>query len=348
MVRAETLQPTGAPAAALKLLADPTRLRMLALLEQEELSVGDLSRALGMAQSRVSNHLRLLREAGLLAERHAGSSTFLRLVPTRGAANGRGLTGELWRAVRGHLAGSAEHAADRMRLEAIVAERRQREGEFFDRVAGEWDKIGVDFTTGSARHRAAASLLPAGLVVADLGCGTGYFARGLLGLAARVICVDRSRPMLDQARERLASLSGDTEVELRSGELDALPIADGELDGVVAGLVLHHLPTPEGAVAEMLRCLRPGGTAVAVELAPHRETWMHAELGDRHLGLEPRDVAACFERAGFEDVRIEPLDDRYQPRGPGHALGDASGDARSDGPARLSLYLVRARKPRDL
>lgn len=315
----------------LKLLADPTRLRMLALLEQEELSVGELSRALGMAQSRVSNHLRILRDADLLRERHVGQSTHLRL---KAPTNGHQAIGRLWDTLRGELDGLPERAADRVRLDHVLTERRARDGDFFDRMAGEWDKIAGGFTNGQARHRAAVHLLPADFVLADLGCGTGYMTQALLGTSRRIVAVDRSEAMLDEARKRLQRAAPDTEIEFRRGELDALPLADEEVDGVLAGMVLHHLAEPDAAVAEMFRVLKPGGTAAVLELAPHREAWMRRELSDRHLGLDPSDVAAGFRRAGFDDVALDPVTDAYRPPHP---------EGRE---VALPLYIVRGRRPR--
>ncbi|MFT5287494.1 MAG: ubiquinone/menaquinone biosynthesis C-methylase UbiE [Planctomycetota bacterium] len=333
---------TSDPSNLLKLLGDPTRLRILALVDREELSVGELSQSLGMAQSRVSNHLRLLRDADLLSERHAGPSTFLRRNGAEnGAQNGTQtgngnlptLANRLWLAVNGELESLAEHGADLVRLASVLAARRDRDGDFFDRVAGEWDKRGVAFTTGQARQRAAVHLLPKEFSIADLGCGTGYFGRALLGQCSRLISVDQSEGMLDEAKARLAPIARETKLEFRAGSLDALPFEDGELDGVIAGLVLHHLPELEAPITEMRRVLRPGGTAVVVELAPHRENWMRAELGDMHLGLAPGDVVTAFERAGLEQVVLDPIDDRYHPHNP---------DGES---AELDLYVVRGRVP---
>lgn len=319
----------------LKVLGDPTRLRILGLLECEELSVGELSRALAMAQSRVSNHLRVLRETELLVERHAGKSTFLRhaLVSGDGAQRGpEGFAGRLWLTLRERLSSLPEHSADLLRLDGVLAERRP-DGDFFDRVAGEWDKIRGDFASGQARQRAAASLIARETVIADLGSGTGYMADALTGLVDRVLCVDRSLGMLAEAQKRFARRPEGAQVEFRVGELDALPLADGEVDGVLAGMVLHHLPSPHAAVREMRRSLRPGGRLAILELAPHKEGWVRESLGDRHLGLEPQDIVAALERAGFEEARVEPVDDHYQPISP------------DGGRVSLSLYLVRARVP---
>ena len=331
MLKAETTDVTLAD--VLKLLAEPTRLRVLALLEREELSVGELVQALGMAQSRVSNHLRVLREHQLLDERHAGTSTFLR---ARLAGNAN-LGARLWKPLRDALESLPERAGDRERLRAVLAERQAKSRAFFDRVAGQWDTIGADFATGQARHRALAHFLPSEIVLADLGCGTGYLTRAMLGLARRVICVDRSLGMLEEARRRIADLGSSTEVELRGGELDALPIADGEVDGAIAAMVLHHLPDPAGCLAEMRRILRPGGTALVLELAPHREAWMHEEQGDLHLGIEPERIAAALRTAGFADVRTEMLEDGYRPPPPAGQRELAA--------AGLPLYLVRGRAP---
>ena len=142
--------------------------------------------------------------------------------------------------------------------------------------------------------------------------------------------------MLDEARNRLAQAPAGAKVELRVGELDELPLADDEVDAVVAGMVLHHLPDHRGAMAEMLRVLRPGGNAVVLELEPHRQEWFHTQLGDHHLGLAPQDVVDAFQSSGFTDVILEPMNDTYRPR-----RTDAE-----DAPVDLPLYLVRGTKPR--
>lgn len=325
--------------ALLRLLGDGTRLRILALLERQELSVGELSRALGLAQSRVSNHLRVLREADLLLERRVGPASFLAFAPEgpRAPDSDALLVARLWPALRTELSGSREHAQDLERLGAVLAERRTRSAEFFDRVAGQWDTIGTDFATGQARQRLIAGLLPPGWVVGDLGCGTGYLARALVGLAGRIVCVDRSEGMLEEARRQLEPLPPGVALELRRGELDALPIADRELDAALCGMVLHHLADRRPFLSEARRALRPGGTLCVLELFPHREEWLHEAQGDLHLGLDPRVVTDDLARAGFEDLRLETLEDRYRPR--------PSADEPDRPRADLALYLVRGRRP---
>lgn len=314
--------------AGLKLLADPIRLRILALLGSglaPELAVGELAKALGISQSRVSNQLRHLREAGLLAERHQGTSCHLRLAPVQG----QGLFTRLWSSIDQELEHLPEHDADRARLTRVLAERSEGAGAFFDRLAGEWDYRAGDFESGGGRTSALLGLFPRAGTYADIGCGTGYMSRPLLGVVDRLLLVDRSQGMLDEAKRRLRPESRGTLIEFHQGSSEALPIESGSLDGLVAGLLLHHVEDLDAALVEFNRVLKPGGAASVLELLPHREEWMRAALGDRHLGLEPRDVLAAFERAGFASAQLDDVDDHYRP------------GADSD----LSLFLVRAHTP---
>jgi ubiquinone/menaquinone biosynthesis C-methylase UbiE len=325
--------------ALMKALAEPMRMRILGLLAGHELSVGELSRALGSSQSRVSNHLRVLRKFALLGERHVGPSTFLSLREV--GRDETSFEGRIWQALSPELARLPEHAEDLARLRVVLDERRRSSRDFFDRVAGEWETIGIDFATGQARQRVVASFLSPELVIADLGCGTGYIAQAFGGLCRKVIAVDRSEGMLVEARARLIAAPTETEYELRRGELDALPIADDEVDGAVCAMVLHHLEDPAPCLSEMFRSIRPGGRAVVLELAPHREEWMHEQLGDSHLGLDSSFVAQRMREAGFADVHLELVEDGYQPA-PRSAGSEDSPPCKSGG---LPLYLVRGRVP---
>lgn len=332
-------------AALMKALGEPMRLRILGLLARQELSVGELGRALGCSQSRVSNHLRVLRKFALLDERHVGPATFLSLRAI--ARDESSFEGRMWSALSPELSRLSEHAEDLARLRVVLDERRRSSRDFFDRVAGDWETIGVDFATGQARQRVVANFLSPELVIADLGCGTGYVAQAFAGVCKKVIAIDRSQGMLSEARGRLEATPAGTHFELRQGELDRLPLADDEVDGAVCAMVLHHLDDPAACLAEMFRAVRPGGAAVVLELAPHREEWMHEELGDRHLGLEGSSVASRMREAGFEDVTLEMTDDHYQPapREGGDSPITGAGSAKTKG-GGLPLYIVRGRVPR--
>ena len=229
-----------------------------------------------------------------------------------GADTGSALAGGVLDAVMPSVLTGQDHEADAGRLSQVLAARAQPE-DFFDKVAGEYDKRGALFASGQARQRTVANLLAPGMVLADLGCGTGTW-HAPCPLAARLICVDQSEAMLAQAKENLRALPPTTAVEFRQGELDALPLEDGSLDGAVMGMVLHHLDDAHAALLEVLRVLRPGGTFALLELAPHREAWVQETLGDRHLGLPTGEVVRALERAGFHDVHVDPVDDRYCPR----------------------------------
>lgn len=306
-----------------KILADPVRLRALGLLAREELSAGELARILGLQATRLSNHLRILREAGLVAGRKEGTWTFVRL-------DRRSLPPALWAAVEEELARSPDAEPDLRRLEALLEERRIRSRSYFDRVAGEWDAGLHDFRTGSGRQRVAARLVSPSLVVADVGAGTGYLAGALSGLVSRVILVDHSQAMLDLARKNLSGARA--QVEIRPGEIDALPLRDGEVDAVVAGLVAHHAPDLTAFLREALRVLKPGGVLVVEDLLPHREAWMRESMADLRLGIEPRDIEDRMTAAGFLPPSSELLEDSYRPERPDGTRAD------------LPLFLTCARK----
>ncbi len=310
----------------LRVLGDPTRLRILVLLAQAELAVGELARALAMGQSRVSNHLKILREADLLAERREGSFTYCRLNVPAGAAGG------LWRALEPGLADLEARGADNRRLASVLADRADSRA-FFDRIAGDWDLIGSDFARGTGRLEALSCLAPRELVVADVGCGTGYLARALARRVTRVICIDTSEAMLDKARENLRGVPA--ALEFRPGSMERLPLQDGEVDAAFAHMVLHHLTGVAAGLREMARVVKPGGQVVCVELLPHHENWMHDSMADTRLGLDPAALEKDFRAAGLCEVEREMLDDAYLVEHP-------SGRKLS-----LPLFLLRGRKPRD-
>jgi DNA-binding transcriptional ArsR family regulator len=307
----------------LKLLSDPTRLRILALLSMEEISVQDLESITGLSQSRISNHLSLLKRAGLVQDRREGSWAFYRLA-TPGKDSS--LTPELYEAAIRPFLDSEEGLRDATALEAVREQRRQRSRTTHDALADQWEEVGQAFRTGSLRAEAVSALVPAGLQVADLGCGAGFLTTHLSRQGLDVIAVDHSQRMLDAARSRIGESAANPrqgKVEFRQGEMEQLPLSDNEVNAAFANLVWHHVADMDCAAAELARVIEPGGTAVITDLLPHDEDWMREEMGDYRLGLRPQDVMGALARAGFTDLSTEAIHDQYvvhDPKGRESAL----------------------------
>jgi ArsR family transcriptional regulator len=282
-----------------KTFSDPTRLRILALLEREELAVQELMDILGMAQSRVSRHLAILREAGLLRDRRDGTYVFYRFDPSD-----EGPWREAWALAKRSLGDDPTSARDSAALGQVMEARSARTRSFFDSVGPEWDAVRKVFNDDALRARAVARLVPPNFVVADIGTGTGVLATELARLGLRVIAVDSSARMLDAARANLEreKISG---VELREGDVSALPLADAEVDAALAHMVLHYLPSPGEAVREMARVVKSGGSVVVVDFVRHQHEWMRQELGVHWLGFADDEVEGWFETAGLAGLRRE-------------------------------------------
>jgi ArsR family transcriptional regulator len=288
-----------------KTLSDPTRVRVLALLEQEELAVQELMEVLGMAQSRVSRHLAILREAGLLNDRRDGTYVFYRFEsPPEGPWR------DSWELVRRSLATDPTHERDRAALAETIRSRASRSRSFFDAVGPEWDALRKVFDDDALRARAVSRLVEPGLVVADIGTGTGILAIELARLGLRVIAIDHSPRMLDAAASKLEA-AGIEGVELRRGEAGELPIADAEVRAALAHMVLQYLPSPPDAIREMARIVAPGGAVVIVDFLRHEHEWMRQELGVTWQGFDPEEVEGWFREAGLADFRSET----HQPHG---------------------------------
>lgn len=282
-----------------KTLADPTRMRILALLEREELAVQELMDVLGMAQSRVSRHLGILREAGLLRDRREGTYVFYRFAPPP-----PGPWREAWDLARRALAGDPAAERDAAALVRVVEARASRIRSFFDSVGPEWDALRRVFNDEALRARAIAHLAPPELVVCDVGTGTGILARELAQLGLRVVAVDNAPRRLAVARAALEK-DGITGVELRGGEAQTLPLADAEVDAAFAHMVLHYVPQPGEAIREMARVVKPGGRVVVVDFVRHEAEWMREELGVLWLGFPSDEIVAWLRAAGLGDIRIE-------------------------------------------
>jgi ArsR family transcriptional regulator len=278
-------------------LGDPTRLRILTLLEREELAVQELMEVLGMAQSRVSRHLAILREARLLRDRRDGTFVLYRFEPPHDPS-WRDALALARRAVAADPAARRDQAA----LARVLEARSARSRSFFEQVGPEWDAVRKVWGDELLRARALHRLIPRGLRVLDLGTGTGALAAELAAAGCAVIAVDHSPRMLAAAREKLDA-AGVTGVELRAGDAAGLPLASGEVDAAFAHMVLQYLPSPEAAIAEMARVTKPGGSVVAVDFVQHEREWMRQELGVVWMGFAPDEIARWMEAAGLHDVR---------------------------------------------
>jgi SAM-dependent methyltransferase len=296
--------------ATLKLLSDPVRLRLCALLARAELAVQELVTVTGLQQSRVSNHLSLLKRAGLVRDRREGTWSFHSLVEPRDEGP---LTPSLFAAAIEPYLNADEGQRDQAALRAVLDQRRQRSREMHDRLADRWASVGQGFAIGTLRAEVLAHAWPCGRRVADLGCGAGFLSGWLAERGADVVAVDHSRRMLEEAQQR----AGAHGIDYRQGELDALPLRDGEVEAAFVNLVWHHLADHGAAAREVLRVLAPGGRVVVSDLLPHEAEWMRDQMGDLRLGLRPEWVVAALARAGFVELRTGEVLDRYRVEPPG-------------------------------
>jgi ArsR family transcriptional regulator len=290
-------------------LGDETRTRILVLLERGEFNVSELCRALQLPQPTVSRHLRTLSEDGWVASRSEGRMRHYRFSEALGDRHR-----QLWTLVRGDLRGLPIYTADAERAQGVLADRRRRSAEFFAASADRWDELRQSLFGGRAEFLPLLGLLDPAWVVGDLGIGTGGLAAALAPYVRRVVGVDRSAPMLDAARERLAERD---DVDLRLGELEALPIEDGELDIAVLSLVLHYVLDPGEVLAEAARVLRPAGRLVVVDMRAHGRGPAYArDMGHVWPGFTEDQMNGWLEAAGFQGIRIQPLPPDPEAEGP--------------------------------
>ena len=287
--------------ALFRLLGDDVRLRVLRLLAAERLNVSELTGILGIAQSGVSRHLGLLKEAGLVAERREGGYTYYSVAEP--LSEGRNGLGPVWPMLRAHFEearSTAEGRADDARLEEVRRVRREN----FDAHGGPDtdERQLVPGRSWAAWARALGQLLPP-LRVADLGCGEGYLTIEASRWAARVVAVDRSPLVLERGRA-LAARRRVSNVTWKRGELEHLPLRDASVDVALLSQALHHAVDPARALAEAARILVPGGRVLVLDLREHGETWVKARLGDHWLGFTPETLHALLSEAGFSDVRV--------------------------------------------
>ena len=284
--------------AALRAAAEPTRLRIVALMAEGELTVSELARILGQSQPRISRHLKLLVEAGLLVRLREGSWVFHRL-----AEDGPGAA--LIRSLTGLLPGDGDPvlARDRNRLIEVKRDRAEAAADYFRRNAARWDKLRSLHVDDAEVERAIGRLLPKRGIkdLLDIGTGTGRMLELLGPRAARGLGIDLSREMLAIARARL-DRAGLAHCRVRQADLYQLPFADGSFDVATIHQVLHFLDQPAAAVAEAGRVLAPGGKLLIADFAPHHEESLRDEHAHRRLGFADAEIGAWLVRAGLTPV----------------------------------------------
>lgn len=283
----------------LRAAADPSRLRILLLLQAEELSVAELQEILVMGQSTISTHLAQLKQAGLAEDRRTGKSSLYRL---SASATG-GLIENLLKDARPEL---PEAESDLVAMRHVVKKRQDRMRAFFDSVAG---RMGRDYVPGKswkALAEALLSLLPP-VVIADLGAGDGTFAMLLARSAKRVIAVDSSPKMLEFGLDQ-AQKNGIRNIEFRLGDMEQVTIDDAIIDIAFFSQSLHHAPHPGRALREAARILRPGGKLIILDLARHRYEEARELYADEWLGFAESDLDAMLTAAGFIGVQVSIVD----------------------------------------
>lgn len=305
--------PLGSLVDRLGSLGDPTRLRLLLVLDRGEFNVGELCQALQLPQSTVSRHLRTLSEAGWVSARSEGTSRVYRRAP-----DGSLPDPALWGVVRGGGVASPEAREDAERADVILTDRKERSRTFFRSAAGRWDQLRRELFGDATESGALLGILDPEWTVGDLGCGTGALAARAAPWVHRVIGVDREPEMLEAAGRRLQDLEN---VDLRQGDLEALPLDDGELDAAFALLVFHLLPDPRAVLDEAFRALKPGGTLVILEMRPHDRDHYRDEMGHLWAGFPLETMAEWMEEAGFEGVRTVPVPPDPEAKGPLLFLG---------------------------
>jgi ArsR family transcriptional regulator len=290
-------------------LSDATRGRMLLILERHELTVGELCAVLQLPQSTVSRHLKTLADSNWVSSRRDGTSRYYTLALDDRDAHTR----RLWLLLREQIAGTPGADQDARRLKGVLGRRQSKSEEFFASSAGQWDRLRRDLFGGASALHALPALIDPAWTVGDLGCGTGETSAALAPFVKQTIAVDRSGEMLQAARRRLRGMPG---VDIRRGELEALPIADRELDAAILLLVLHHVPDPAAVLAEAARTLQPGGRFVVCDMLPHEHEEYKQQMGHVWLGFGDDQIRRLLAAAGFTDVRSVALPVDPQAKGP--------------------------------
>lgn len=290
-------------------LADPIRCRMLLPLERHELTVNEICSVLQLPQSTVSRHLKTLADDGWVVSRRDGTSRFYGMT-LEGLDSG---AQRLWPLIREQMSSTNGAEQDERRLKSVLSRRRSKSEAFFASASGQWDHLREELFGDRFHLHALLALIDDSLTVGDLGCGTGQVSELIAPHVAKVIAVDGSTDMVQAARRRL---KGSANVDVRRGDMEALPIDDAQLDVAILALVLHHVPEPVRALAEVGRVLRPGGRVLIVDMLPHDREEYQQQMGHVWLGFSEKQISRFLTGAGFGNVLIRTLPVDSHAKGP--------------------------------
>jgi ArsR family transcriptional regulator len=289
-------------------LADATRMRILRLLERQELGVAELCDILQLPQSTVSRHLKVLGDFGWVRSRKEGTAHYYRTLLDELDPAAR----RLWVVTREQTERWATIMQDQLRLQRLLQERTDSQS-FFAGAAAEWDTLRGQLFGGQFSISACLGLISDSLIVADLGCGTGHIAAEIAPFVQRVISVDNSAAMLKAARRRLVNFPN---VDLRRGELTSVPIDDGSCDAALIVLALTYVLQPGLAIMEAARIVKPGGKVIIVDLLPHDLDDFRRQMNQHWPGFDLESVRRWFADASMEVKICRPLPPESNVKGP--------------------------------
>ena len=301
----------------LNVLSEPTRARLLRLLDECELGVGEMSRILQLPQSTVSRHLKVLLNGQWVARRSAGTSGFFHLPTSMLSVEAK----QLWGVVKSRMSEGDFFPEDSVRLQMVLSMRSPEEVGFFGREAAHWDAMRTDLFGREYLIPLFAHMLEPKLRVADLGCGTGELVSGIAAGVHQVHGVDREPAMLELARKRVKGLEN---VNLMQGALHALPLENHSVDLGICSLVLHHVQSLPEVLQEIHRILVPGGRLVIIDMVSHGRTEYRKSMGHVHLGFEASQLEDELGEAGLILQRFSHLPLSPAVNGPGLFVASAT------------------------